>query len=112
MDGQELNKSKEMKYLGITINELFNDVNHLTNKRTSMAKSIYSLFPIGIQGNEMTNDMKCHLIKTYCRPILNYGIENLSKTELNKIHSCEGIIIKKVFTKNNGSYKHYEYIWL
>lgn len=99
MDGQELSKSKEMKYLGITINELFTDATHLANKRLSMSRSIYSMFPIGIQGSNMSNDIKSHLIKTYCRPILYYGIENLSinKTELKKIHSCEGILIKKAF---------------
>lgn len=47
--------------------------------------------------------VKAKLISIYCRPILYYGIENMTITraESKRIHSCEGIIIKKML----GLYK-------
>ena len=94
----KLNKVNSVKYLGININNLLNDKEHLQIRRAKMTKSIYQLVPAGIMDASMDNKLKVKLISTYCRPVLYYGIENMtvSRNEMHKLHSCEGIVIKKM----------------
>ena len=54
---------------------------------------------LGIYSNLISAEMKANLYKTYCRPILYYGIENLMMTEIEKkkLQTTEANIVKRSF---------------
>lgn len=95
---KKLEQVKTMKYLGVWLDNKLNSSLHLDKMRINMIKSMYNLNMIGLSSLKMNYETKSTLYKTFMRPILYYGIENLkiSKTQTQKLQTAEGNLIKKI----------------
>ena len=77
LESKPIERVKVMRYLGQQINENLTNVDHL-NKRKQLAYS--ALLKLRVSGLISVNNhpnMKAQLYKTYIRPVLMYGCENL-----------------------------------
>jgi hypothetical protein len=97
INGTNVKRVDEQKYLGVYLDNKLNLNQHLTEKSKSLMRATYSLFNIGLNSNYMEVDRKSYIYKTYCRPILTYGWEFVEITEkiIKKIRTDEGIILKR-----------------
>ena len=73
---------------------------HIAERRLKALRSFFSLGNIGLRSPQLKMSIKSDLYKTCCRPILTYGIENLSitQTDSKKVKRAEGNIIKNMFS--------------
>ena len=85
-----------MKYLGFEISDTLNHSEHWTKRKSLATTSLMRLKTMGLISNQMHPVMKGQLYKTYIRPVLMYGLENvfLSQKLLNEIKRTEGNLIK------------------
>jgi hypothetical protein len=97
MNGKEIEQVHEMKYLGVMLNDRMTNTTHLDSKRKAAIRSSYLMSKCGIESMKMNPRVKAFLYKTYCRPIMLYGIENfrLLKSEEKKIQTAEAMIVKR-----------------
>lgn len=99
-----IERATSVKYLGIYLNEKMNNTTHLEKKRIAtqiaMAKLKKSLI------NKSTDpEIKVQLYKTFCRPVLYYGLESLSLTvtEKKNLQKVESNILKSLFSLKRRS---------
>ena len=78
LEGEVLTKIKEMKYLGVILDTQLKPKKHLDAKQKSTSNAFNSLRKVGITCRYTNYDVKSFLYKVYCRPILHYGVENLT----------------------------------
>ena len=100
IDGKKIKRVDTMRYLGFEISDELNNIKHW-NKRKSLAiNAVSKLKTLGIVTNQMHPNMKAHLYKTYVRPVLTYGCENMNinASSLNNIKRTEGNIVKGLLT--------------
>jgi hypothetical protein len=97
LDGQPIETVEKMKYLGVWISNNLKCDEHIEQKRTSTVNAFNSLRKVGITDINMNPSLKAFMYKVYCRPILYYGIENLSllKKDLKEIQTAEATLIKR-----------------
>lgn len=102
-DGKEIIKVDKMKYLGMFYDNKLSNKDHLNKKRTATFAAINKIQSLGIEKKITTSKMKSCLYKTYCRPILYYGLENLKLTEIEikKLQTTESNIIKRSLGLSN-----------
>ena len=96
---EEIEWVNKLKYLGIWINQKNNNKDHLQERRIKAWASYHKLKnDIDIENKKMSLNLKIHLFKSYIRPIIYYGLENLhlTKTELRKIQTMEAIMVKSM----------------
>lgn len=103
LDGVRIQKVDTMRYLGMEINETNKNKSHIDKRRRLAISSAVRLKTLGIWTEHTNPYLKGHLYKTFIRPVLMYGIENLdiTKTELNNIRRIEGNIIKYMIGISN-----------
>jgi len=83
-------------YLGVEIsNDLRNDL-HLNKRRNKSLAAIHLLRAHGLNSRLMHPYLKAQLFKTYIRPILYYGLENISLNigETKKLQRTESTLFK------------------
>ena len=104
-DGKEIKKVEKMKYLGMHYNNKLDNSDHLNKTRGGTFGAINKIKTLGMESNLTSTELKTCLYKTYCRPILYYGTENLvfNENENKMIQTTEGNIIKKSFGINKRS---------
>ncbi len=97
IDNEEIERVDKFKYLGYWIKDNLLNEEHINKRIENATKRYYSLNTLGLSNKNMKSNIKSYLIKSQCRTILNYGIENtsLTKTEINKINKAENNIIRK-----------------
>ena len=88
-----------MKYLGMWVDETFNSKTHFSSRIKLFTLGYHSLKKCGITSDIVSTDVKLCFYKTYIRPMLYYGVENLTlnKTQLKTLQSLEGNLIKGMF---------------
>ena len=98
-DQKEIKKVEKMKYLGCHYNNKLNNKDHLNKKRFATFSAVNKIKDLGIESINISTAMKSCLYKTYCRPVLFYGIENLvlSELEKKKLQTIEANIIKRSY---------------
>lgn len=101
--GEYINRTQELKYLGNYFSE--NQVNdyHINSLIKKTTKSSFKLSNVGYKSPEMNYLTKSSLCKTYLRPILTYGLENIymRKKDISKIQTTEGNLIKNALGFSN-----------
>jgi hypothetical protein len=104
-DGKEIKKVEKMKYLGMHYNYKLDNSDHLNKTRGGTFGAINKIKTLGMESNLTSTELKTCLYKTYCRPLLYYGTENLvfNENENKMIQTTEGNIIKKSFGINKRS---------
>ena len=98
-DDKEIMKVDKMKYLGMFYTRKIDNKYHLNKKSSATFNAMNRIKDLGIDSNLISTEMKASLYKTYCRPILYYGIENLMMTEIEKkkLQTTEANIVKRSF---------------
>jgi hypothetical protein len=97
MDNNIIDEVVELKYLGSYINNKLMNKTHLDDRFKMAACSVNTLANnIGFNSKILTPKIKVQLYKTYIRPVLTYGLENLimNNSQLDKMHTMECNIIK------------------
>lgn len=96
LSGQKVEKVNKLKYLGVWLDSKLTADYQIEEKKLSATRAFNSLRKIGIANSETSATMKSFLFKVYCRPILHYGLENLTltKKDLKKIQTIESTLIK------------------
>lgn len=96
LGGEVVEKVDKMKYLGVWIDSKLNPKEQINDKKVSSLRAFNKLRNVGIADRQTSPNMKCFLFKVYCRPILHYGIENLTltATDIKKIQTAEANMIK------------------
>ena len=96
---ENIERTKEMKYLGVILNEQLSMRRHVENRTSQSAKAAYSLYSIGLMNTAMKTNTKRVIYSTYCRPSMLYGCEfiDISEPILRQIRKDECILMKKNF---------------
>ncbi|RNA24890.1 hypothetical protein BpHYR1_054239 [Brachionus plicatilis] len=88
-----------MKYLGMWIDETFNSRVHVATRIKAFIFGYQNLKRCGITSDDVTSDIKLCFYKTYIRPTLCNGLDNviLNKTQIKKKQTLESKLIKGMF---------------
>jgi hypothetical protein len=93
-----IEKTCQIKYLGVIINDNLNSEQSIKPRKDKFLKSTYGLGSVGINNDNINAILKGFLIKTYCLPVLYYGIETtpVNITQVNSIKSTVSLSIKRL----------------
>ncbi|RNA40614.1 RNA-directed DNA polymerase from mobile element jockey-like [Brachionus plicatilis] len=96
LNGDVIKRVSKMKYLGMILTDDDKNAAHIDKCKKSALKALNRLRDLSLLTNESHPNMKGHLFNTYIRPVLLYGLENLSlnKLEKLKLKRIEGNIVK------------------
>ncbi|CAF0974992.1 unnamed protein product [Brachionus calyciflorus] len=88
-----------MKYLGMWIDETFNSREHLKSRIKLFNMGSQRLKQCGITSDCTSSEVKLCFYKTYIRPALYYGFDNLviNKTQIKTLQTLESKLIKAMF---------------
>lgn len=94
--GQRIEQVSKIKYLGVWIDSKLKSCEQVEEKKLSSTRTFNALRNVGIADRHTSSYMKSFMYKVYCRPILHYGVENLSltKNDVKKIQATESTLIK------------------
>lgn len=103
LDGHNLIKSDNMRYLGFELDSKGKNTAHISKRRSLTIAASMRLKSLGIYTPSTSPYIKSFLYKTYLRPILLYGFENicLKRTELLQIKRIEGNLVKSIIGISN-----------
>ena len=95
--GQDLVETQELKYLGVDVRNDGKNTTHLSNRRASTIRAAFSLNKVGNEQRDADQFMKGFLYKTYARPVLCYGMENIvmNQKEKDQVRRTEGNLVKR-----------------
>jgi len=96
LDGHRIKRVDKIEYLGVWIDSKLKSHGHIEEKTVSITNAFNALRNVGITEKDTSVSMKTFLYKVYCRPILFYGIENLTlqKQDIKTIQTTEATLIK------------------
>jgi len=91
-----LNNESSLEILGITFNKKGSALNHINVRKRKCVSSAYGLAGVGMSYPGTSSNVKAHLWKSVCQPVLLYGLEavSLHKGELAILEKTQGSIIK------------------
>ena len=95
---EELVEQDEFKYLGVIMKNDFKCKRHILNRISTASYSAHRLTACGVKSKELDVFVKVFLYKTFCRPVLYYGITTsyIGKTEQKIIQKCEARMLKRL----------------
>ena len=87
LDNKTITRVERMKYLGVEISDDFRNESHIAKRKQSLYVSVNKLNQSGLNTDNISPMAKAQLYKTFLRPVLMYGLENLklNKTQLNEL---------------------------
>lgn len=96
LDGHKIKKVEKIEYLGVWLDSKLKSHTQIDEKKVSINNAFNALRKVGIADKETSVNVKTFLYKVYCRPVLLYGIENLTlqKKDVKNIQTIEGTLIK------------------
>ena len=96
-DKQTIQRVNSMRYLGAIIDENLSNKAHLKQRNQSLMNKLSQINKMGFNEINLDTDIKTLIFKTYLRPILHYGLENLvlNATEKKKLQIIESTLIKR-----------------
>jgi hypothetical protein len=96
--GKTVEVANSVKILGQIISNDHQDDEHISKRKKAMHAMIGKLQAMNLNSLHIYPYMKAHLFKTYIRPILTYGIENmeLNGNELLEFKKLEGNAMKRL----------------
>ncbi|RMZ93192.1 RNA-directed DNA polymerase from mobile element jockey-like [Brachionus plicatilis] len=97
--GENIKKVIMMKYLGVWIDERLKSKLQFDCRIKSFNMAFYNLKRCGITCGITTTEIKMCYYKTYTRPLLYYGLDNLvlNKTQIKKLQNLESSLVKAMF---------------
>lgn len=79
--GEEIVVAKTIKYLGIMINNVLENTEHIQRRKTATHASLSNLISTEVLNSEMCVQTKIKLFMIYLKPLLFYGLESLDLTQ-------------------------------
>ena len=98
LDGKQIDSVNSMKILGQVLSNDNTDKPHLEKRKQSTNTMMGRLQTLNLNSNHIHPKMKAQVFKSYIRPVLTYGAENmeLNGYELLEFKKLEGHSIKKL----------------
>jgi hypothetical protein len=102
INGRQIEKVENFKYLGVWINDKMSNKVHIKNRLDKFNKGIYAIGGSGITSNRIGAWLKSFILRTYCLSIFLYGVENLplSWYEICSIKSAYTVALKRCLMLN------------
>ena len=96
--GEALVEQEEFKYLGVIMTSDFKCKRHILSRISKTSYAAHKLTAFGAKSKELDVYVKVFLYKTYCRPVLYYGITTslMGKTEQKMVQKCEARMLKSI----------------
>jgi hypothetical protein len=97
--GADIEWVDKIKYLGVWLNKKNSNKDHLNERRINTWRAYHSINKeIGLEKKEMKPELKAFIWKSYIRPIIYYGLENVypSKSDIKKVQTMEAKMIKRM----------------
>jgi hypothetical protein len=106
LNGNTLNVTNSIKYLGVTLSTKCNGALHIENRISACRRAHY-----GLQGSGMHKFLQnpktiSHLYRSAIQPILTYGIhtQHLANRDLRALDKCQANIIKSTIGVSKSSH--------
>ena len=98
LNSKTINEVEDTRYLGFELEANGKNDKHIQKSKQKTVLSLIKLNKIGINNENTCPYLKSQMFKTYIRPVLFYGIENvyIQKTVVNKLKRIDGNIIKRL----------------
>ena len=98
LGSQVLAYSKEIKYLGIIIDENLDFNRQYINKFNKVQKTVFSLKYLGLKTNSISPFLQSFIYKTYCLSTFTYGFENatINKSARDEINVKQNNLIRQI----------------
>jgi hypothetical protein len=100
-----IDRVKTMKYLGMTFDENMDFNEHIKDRSKKCMKAVYGLYTSGLLSRSMDLETKKCIYKTYCRPVLTYGMDklNINEKSIKEIRTDEAILLKRILNVSKKS---------
>ncbi len=96
LNNNVITKTSCITYLGVEISEDLKNNLHLEKRRSKSLAAFFILRELGLTSKCISIKMKAQMYKTFIRPVLYYGLENLdlNKNERDGLQRLESNLIK------------------
>ena len=97
LDGEPMTISDDVNILGVNFNSKNTCKDHIEHRIQQCRRNYYSLGNSGLSYPGLDTEVKTHIWKSVCTPILTYGLETLSisNRSLSNLESTQGTFVKK-----------------
>ena len=98
LDGEIINRTREMKYLGYIITDNGRMTSHVKKRKSITISLISTLKSQGLTDASLRTNSKVLVFKSFIRSTLHYGLENmnLSDSLVKELRRIEGNFIKSI----------------
>jgi exonuclease III len=96
LNNNVITKTNCITYLGIEVSDDLKNTLHLEKRRSKALAAFFILKELGLTSGCISIKFKAQMYKTYVRPVLYYGLENinLNQTEKGRLQRIESNLIK------------------
>ena len=97
LDGKLVNMSDDVNILGVYFNSKNTCKDHIQHRIQLCRLNYYSLGNTGLSYPGLDTEVKTHIWKSICTPILTYGLEtlSLSNSSISQLESTQGTFVKR-----------------
>jgi hypothetical protein len=105
MNEKKLEQVSEAKYLGVMMTGDLKENSHIEERTNKFIKCTYDLERLGLRSNALSKNAKAQILKSFCRPVLLYGVENatINKGQLKDLKTQESLLVRGIFKLNKHS---------
>ena len=98
-DDKEIERVKELKYLGVMFDDTIKSSRHIEFKIKSALTRYQEMIGCGIEDPNLASEIKLEYYRTFIRPVLYYGLETLqlNVTQIKTIQTLESKLLKSAF---------------
>ncbi len=89
----------------MTFDEKMDFNEHIKDRSKKCMKAVYGLYTSGLLSRSMDLETKKCIYKTYCRPVLTYGMDklNINEKSIKEIRTDEAILLKRILNVSKKS---------
>ena len=98
LNGEKLRYDKNMKYLGVQLNQNGTSHNHIKVTKRKGYAALSMLRSLGLISQNLSMYSKSFLFREYIRPVILYGLDvfDLNKEEIENIRKTETMVLKQL----------------
>ena len=106
INGKIIKQVHIFKFLGTMVRDDCSNLTHVEIKKKNTTNSSFSLCKLGFLNNKLDQSLKTFLFRTYCKPIINFGMENcrLTASQRNELTELEAKILKRALGLDKRCY--------
>ena len=98
LDGDEIEKKRSIRYLGSIISDDLSNFDHISRSKRAGQSALTRIKRLGFVSCVINANLKANMYKTYIRPTVLYGCENmiLNGGEMKDYAKIESNIVKRM----------------